>query len=106
MDNALRATNGNCIYRRRLFQRCHLGSVSVCDLDSGSDSNLDLKFESKKNDNNTATTAAKCCGIVVLVVAMRSKLYVQKWITLTNCETFVPHVAIHPSTYVNKILVR
>mmetsp|Transcript_11373 Transcript_11373/g.21279 ORF Transcript_11373/g.21279 Transcript_11373/m.21279 type:complete len:1157 (-) Transcript_11373:82-3552(-) len=46
-----------------------------------------------------------CNGEVVIVLASRRNITIQKRILLKDAPNFIPTVAIHPHTHVNKILV-
>ena len=67
--------------------------------DSDSDSN-----DSKGNSGN-ANKKHRCRGEIVLLVASRTSLKVHKRIKLTKFPSFCPRVAMHPPTYVNKIVL-
>lgn len=66
------------------------------DSESSNDSDSD-----EDNDNNDDG----CRGQVVLVVASRTSLSVYKRIELSTFSSFCPNVAMHPPTYVNKIVI-
>ncbi|KAL3912292.1 MAG: hypothetical protein SGILL_006941, partial [Bacillariaceae sp.] len=66
------------------------------DSDSGSDED-----EEKRSKN----TGEKPRGEVVLLVASRTSLTSQKRIAHDDFHSFSPQVAIHPPTYVNKIII-
>lgn len=67
--------------------------------DSDSDSDDDSSSDSD------AEAAANCHCEVVIMLASREKLQIHKRISLTDLPTFVPRVALHPSTYINKIVL-
>eukprot|EP00535_Pseudo-nitzschia_heimii_P001212 CAMPEP_0197176668 /NCGR_PEP_ID=MMETSP1423-20130617/2513_1 /TAXON_ID=476441 /ORGANISM="Pseudo-nitzschia heimii, Strain UNC1101" /LENGTH=1093 /DNA_ID=CAMNT_0042626067 /DNA_START=249 /DNA_END=3530 /DNA_ORIENTATION=- len=69
------------------------------DSDSDSDDSMnDHDHESDvKNDRHR--------GEIVLLVATRTSLTVHKRIKLTRFSSFCPRVAMHPPTYVNKIVI-
>jgi U3 small nucleolar RNA-associated protein 21 len=80
------------------------------DSDDSSDSDAASKgsssnSESDSDEESTPSSKNECCGQVVMIVATRATLRLHKRILLSNVPTFVPRVAIHPSTYVNKILL-
>jgi len=69
------------------------------DSDSGS---KDSKNE-RPNDGNAKKKSYR--GEIVLLVASRTSLTVHKRIKLTKFSSFCPRVAMHPPTYVNKIIL-
>ena len=86
-----------------------LGIPIVGDDESVSDESLDSS-ESDSSDEESSSSSEEdnvndCCGQVVMVVATRTALQFLKRIPLSFVPSFVPRVAIHPSTYVNKILL-
>ncbi|OEU21299.1 WD40 repeat-like protein [Fragilariopsis cylindrus CCMP1102] len=64
-----------------------------------SDSDSDAHSEDGGKDKN------HCRGEVVLLVASRTSLTIHKRIKLNKFASFCPRVAIHPPTYVNKIIL-
>jgi U3 small nucleolar RNA-associated protein 21 len=82
------------------------------DLDDESDQNSgnDDDDDDDDDDNTSADEMERnldgqCRGQIVLLVASRNSLLVHKRITLNRFSSFCPSVAIHPPTYVNKIVV-
>jgi U3 small nucleolar RNA-associated protein 21 len=66
----------------------------------------DDESDSDSSDSDSDMDDEKSCqGQVVLVVATRTSLTLHKRIELTSLPSFCPRVAVHPSTYVNKILL-
>ena len=70
--------------------------------DSGSES--DSKSESD-SDSDSDHALDGCRGEVVLVLATRSMIRIRKRLPLTSLPTYCPDVGMHPSTYVNKIVL-
>jgi U3 small nucleolar RNA-associated protein 21 len=60
--------------------------------------------EEFKTENESSGTS-KCFGEVVIFIASRSSIHEQNRIPLTTAHDFRPHVAVHPATYVNKIVL-
>ena len=49
---------------------------------------------------------SSCCGQVLVLIASRNRLWIHNRIPLTTlAPTFVPTVALHPATYLNKIVL-
>jgi U3 small nucleolar RNA-associated protein 21 len=61
--------------------------------------------DSDDSDNDSSSDDDECRGQVVLLVATRTSLSIHKRIELSKVPTFCPRIAVHPSTYVNKILL-
>lgn len=57
------------------------------------------------NSDSDADEDDSCRGQVVLLVASRSSLTLHKRIELSTFASFCPRSAIHPPTYVNKIII-
>ena len=72
--------------------------------DSGSESDDDMSSEESDSDDES-TEETPYNGEVVIVVASRRKITIQKRIPLSSVANFTPSIAIHPHTYLNKILV-
>lgn len=72
-------------------------------------SNNELKHCDDDDNDDDDTSAddieTACNGEVVIVIASRRKIVIQKRILLKDVPNFIPTVAMHPHTYVNKILV-
>jgi len=66
---------------------------------SESDSNSDGASDSEDDDDDA------CNGGVVIVIVSRRNVIIQKRIPLSSVPDFVPTVAMHPHTYLNKILI-
>jgi U3 small nucleolar RNA-associated protein 21 len=67
----------------------------------GSDSDSDAaSTDSEDRINNTNHN-----GEIVIVIASRRKITIQKRIPLHTVPDFIPTVAMHPLTYLNKILI-
>jgi U3 small nucleolar RNA-associated protein 21 len=75
------------------------GVPVVGDDDDDSDSSDDSESDDDSDSGD------QCRGQVVLVVASRSSLTLHKRIELSDFATFCPRVAVHPPTYVNKIVI-
>ena len=60
--------------------------------------------ESSSIDSMSRNTFG-CMGEVVIVIASRSKMWIEKRIPLHSLPHFYPNFGIHPMTYLNKILV-
>jgi U3 small nucleolar RNA-associated protein 21 len=70
----------------------------------GDDDESDSEDEEEQNDDDK--DGDDCMGQVVLMVATRTSLHIQKRIRFTgSLSKFVPVTALHPSTYLNKIVV-
>ena len=65
----------------------------------------DSANESDDDDDDDDDDATDCHCQVVILLATREKLQIYKRISLTTQPTFVPRVALHPSTYINKIVL-
>jgi U3 small nucleolar RNA-associated protein 21 len=68
----------------------------------GNESDSDNDDSDSDADNDDDDT---CRGQVVLLVSSRSTLTVLKRIEFKTFDSFCPRVAIHPPTYVNKIII-
>lgn len=75
-----------------------LGDDDEQDDDSSSSSSDDAS-----SDEESPETKSR--GQVILVVASRSSLFVHKKIDLSMTPDFCPRTAVHPPTYVNKIVL-
>lgn len=75
------------------------------DDDSVGSSGSSSSDEDSDSDDDTNGEGNACRGQVVLVVASRTALTVHKRIELSDFSSFCPRVAIHPPTYVNKIVI-
>ena len=76
------------------------------DNDSDSDSDSDSEdSESDSDDGGNDNKKHKYRGEIVLLVASRTSLKVHKRIKLNKFPSFCPRVAMHPPTYVNKIVL-
>ena len=73
--------------------------------DSDDDDDSDSDSSDYSSDEDDDDDAADCHCQVVILLATRDHLRVHKRISLTNHPNFVPRVALHPSTYVNKIVL-
>ena len=72
--------------------------------DSDSDSSDDTSSSSLEDKD--VAPLSDCYGRILLVRAERTTIKIIKTIDLNGLgANFIPHVAIHPSTYVNKILL-
>jgi U3 small nucleolar RNA-associated protein 21 len=77
---------------------------SESDSDSDdSDSDSDDSTNERPNESRGKTNQYR--GEIVLLVASRTSLTVHKRIKLTKFPSFCPRVAMHPPTYVNKIVL-
>ncbi|KAG7350263.1 WD40 repeat-containing protein [Nitzschia inconspicua] len=70
------------------------------DNDSDDDSHQNIDSDDDDDDDDD-----QCRGQVVLMVASRTTLSVHQRIKLNNFSSFCPRVAMHPPTYVNKIVI-
>eukprot|EP00934_Nitzschia_sp_Nitz4_P004825 Nitzschia sp. Nitz4//scaffold17_size182527//38361//42191//NITZ4_001836-RA/size182527-processed-gene-0.43-mRNA-1//-1//CDS//3329539286//4815//frame0 len=75
------------------------------DEDNTDDDSSVSSSESNAQGNNTASTATGPRGQVVLVVASRQSLKVHKRLSLADAPFLCPNVAVHPPTYVNKVIL-
>ena len=60
---------------------------------------------SDEEDLDSDDEEVECRGQVVMLIATRTSIRIQNRIQLTTLPMFQPTVAIHPSTYLNKILL-
>lgn len=75
------------------------------DIDSDSDSDSDIEDSNKGRSKISNANNDRYRGEVILLVASRTSLTVHKRIKLSKFSSFCPKVAMHPPTYVNKILL-
>jgi U3 small nucleolar RNA-associated protein 21 len=61
--------------------------------------------EDSDDDSSVEDEADDCHGQVVMLIATRTSIRIQHRIPLTKVPTFQPTVAMHPSTYLNKIVL-
>lgn len=74
--------------------------------ESGSSSGRDSSDDEEEDEHPMKKSSSCACrGQVVLLIASRTTLNVHKRILLDKVDTFSPRVAIHPPTYVNKIVI-
>eukprot|EP00539_Tryblionella_compressa_P018888 CAMPEP_0178882412 /NCGR_PEP_ID=MMETSP0747-20121128/13506_1 /TAXON_ID=913974 /ORGANISM="Nitzschia punctata, Strain CCMP561" /LENGTH=1386 /DNA_ID=CAMNT_0020550417 /DNA_START=22 /DNA_END=4182 /DNA_ORIENTATION=+ len=80
--------------------------------DSDDESESSSGDDGDEDDNSVADTDERtniddhtCRGQVVLLLASRTTLTVHKRMTFGNFTSFCPRVAIHPPTYVNKVIL-
>mmetsp|Transcript_45879 Transcript_45879/g.53050 ORF Transcript_45879/g.53050 Transcript_45879/m.53050 type:complete len:1365 (+) Transcript_45879:49-4143(+) len=73
--------------------------------ESDRDSDADADGESIEDQVHSGKDKNHCRGEIVLLVASRTSLTVHKRIKLRKFASFCPRVAIHPPTYVNKIVL-
>ena len=69
---------------------------------SSSDDSSDGSDEENMSDDEDSSS---CRGKVVLLIASRTSLTIHKQIPFDMFQSFCPRVAIHPPTYVNKIIL-
>eukprot|EP00526_Cylindrotheca_closterium_P003753 CAMPEP_0113637462 /NCGR_PEP_ID=MMETSP0017_2-20120614/19611_1 /TAXON_ID=2856 /ORGANISM="Cylindrotheca closterium" /LENGTH=1242 /DNA_ID=CAMNT_0000548495 /DNA_START=42 /DNA_END=3767 /DNA_ORIENTATION=+ /assembly_acc=CAM_ASM_000147 len=67
--------------------------------------NDDSDSSDSESEDDESESDPSARGQVVLLVASRSGLMVHKRIRLEKFDSFCPRVAIHPPTYVNKIVI-
>lgn len=65
----------------------------------------DTDGSNSDSDDIDAEATSNCRCEVVIMLASRGFIRVHKRISLTALPTFAPTVALHPSTYVNKIII-
>jgi len=70
-----------------------------------SDSDSDESENERPEDTTNPSSKNQCRGKVVLLVASRTSLTVHKCIKLDAFASFCPRVAMHPPTYVNKVIL-
>lgn len=81
----------------------NIAVVGSSDDDESSDEDGDSSdSDSSAEENNEKS---KCSCQVVILLATRETLTVHERISLHDRPTFTPNVALHPSTYVNKIII-
>ncbi|KAL7544274.1 hypothetical protein ACHAWF_010216, partial [Thalassiosira exigua] len=74
------------------------------DDDDDDDNDNDISLDSAEGED--APPAPNCHGRIILVQASRTTLEILKVVDLAGPgANFVPHVGLHPATYVNKILL-
>lgn len=61
--------------------------------------------DESRSDSDEEEEEDNCQGQVVVLIASRTTLQVHRRIRLTTLPTFRPRTAMHPATYVNKIVV-
>jgi len=78
-------------------------SNAVTSSSSSSDSSED---DEKSIADSETTPANDCYGRVLIVQASRTSMKIIKTVDLSGIgSNFIPHVGLHPATYVNKILL-
>ena len=78
-------------------------SNAVTSSSSSSDSSDD---DDQSDKDNESTPANDCYGRVLIVQASRTSMKIIKTVDLSGIgSNFIPHVGLHPATYVNKILL-
>ena len=72
--------------------------------DSNSDSDSDESMNDNDDDNDQDQ---ECSGEIIILIASRRKITIQKRIPLTSASVpqFTPTIAMHPQTYLNKIVI-
>lgn len=79
-----------------------------------SDSTTSYHSNSSSSSNTTASGSSRGMvtdpshqsrGEIVIVLASRNKLYIQQRLPLTMIPDFSPSIAMHPHTYLNKIVI-
>ena len=79
---------------------------SVGSSDSSSSSEADDSSNDDNDETTTKTTSKTgCLGRIVVLIATRTSLRVHRTVSLPSIPTFLPHTAVHPATYLNKILL-
>lgn len=73
------------------------------DDDESSSGSSDDEADNGKGDGKSLSN--KCRGEVVIVIASRYNITIQKRIPLNHVPTFTPSMSMHPHTYINKILI-
>ncbi|EED95247.1 WD40-repeat protein [Thalassiosira pseudonana CCMP1335] len=81
--------------------------------DGGDEDESESNSDSSLDDDSTMTLpdherspSSSCYGRILLVQATRTTMQITKTIDLDGIgANFIPHVGIHPATYVNKILL-
>lgn len=77
---------------------------SISSVDDITRENDDSSMSSLEDEEKVP--AKQCYGRVLLVQASRTSLEILKVIDLTGTvSNFIPHVGLHPATYVNKVLL-
>lgn len=72
---------------------------------SSDDNDSDSENENEAQKDREGSKSSSSRGQVVLCVASRTSLVIHKRFDLTKTPTFCPRVAVHPPTYVNKIVI-
>lgn len=81
-------------------------SESSSDEESGSNNDSSDDTSSASLEDKDIAPPSDCYGRILLVRAGRTTLEIMKTIDLNGSgANFIPHVGIHPATYVNKILL-
>lgn len=70
-----------------------------------SDSSDDDDDNDSNDDDSSMEDQEDCLGQVVMLIATRTSIRIQQRIPLTKIPAFQPTVAMHPSTYLNKIVL-
>jgi U3 small nucleolar RNA-associated protein 21 len=82
--------------------------VMIVGDDDDDDSENENDSENEDEEDGDDPENEDCMGQVVIMVATRTSLHIQKRIRFSsdvNLATFCPVTALHPSTYLNKIVV-
>jgi len=56
-------------------------------------------------DSDDDSSSINCNGEVVVVLATRETMWIKKRISLSSVPDFIPSIAVHPHTYLNKIVI-
>ena len=74
-------------------------------LGDSDDDSMDDSSSSKSSVSSDESILSDYYGEIVILLVARNSMYIQKRIMLKTLPDFKPTVAIHPHTYLNKILI-
>jgi U3 small nucleolar RNA-associated protein 21 len=73
--------------------------------DDDSDEDSTSTSTSSANDSDSDHHTSECKGEIVVLLASRHRLFIQKRIPLDMLPDFTPTVVMHPHTYLNKVVI-
>ena len=84
-----------------------IGDNSDTDTDDDENDSPSSDSSDDEDDDNgkDITSGKKYHGEVVIVIASRYNISIQKRISLSSIPNFTPSISVHPHTYINKILI-
>ena len=81
-----------------------VGDESDDDYHSDDDDDQQIHEGSEDDENDESMDSSSYQGEIVIIIASRTNLTIQKRIPLRQIPKFTPSACIHPHTYINKIL--